>query len=135
RPAIQGNVPGFLVRAHRERTGKTLLGRVVCAAITGAEPATLQLGSSEEEREKRITSELLQGRTAVIFDNLPAGQEIDSPALAMLFTTRMWTGRRLGRSQTPTLPNNLSVLLTGNNVMASGEIAQRLVPIHLEATS
>jgi hypothetical protein len=133
--ALDGNIPGFLIQAHRERTGKTYLARTLCAAVRGEEPALLQFGSTEEEREKRITSELMRGRTAAVFDNLPAGEEIDSPALAMLLTTRWWTGRVLGRSQTPSLPNEMTLTLTGNNIGATGEIAQRLVPIHLEATS
>lgn len=133
RTAIGGNVPGFLIRANRERTGKTLLARTACVAIRGAEPPLLQFGATEEEREKRITSELLRGRTFAVFDNLPAGESVDSAALAMLLTAPTWTGRILGKSQTPTLPNGLTLVTTGNNLGASGEIAQREVPIHLES--
>jgi hypothetical protein len=133
RHAIEGNVPGHLIRAHRERTGKTLLARTLHAAVHGDEPNLIQFGSTEEEREKRITSLLLKAQTRVVIDNLPSGEEVDSPALAMLLTAPTWTGRLLGKSQTPTLPNCLTLCLTGNNVGASGEVAQRLVPSHLQA--
>lgn len=135
RPAIDGNVPGFLIRAHAERTGKTYLIRTCAAAVTGGEPALIQIGSTEEERDKRISSELLRARPVVVFDNLPAGEEVDSSCLAMLFTAPRYTGRILGVSKTPSLPNAMTVILTGNNVGASGEVAKRLVPIHLEATT
>lgn len=133
RHALDGNVPGFLVRAHRERTGKTYLVRTMAVAVRGEEPALLQFGSTEEEREKRINGELLRGRNVSVFDNLPAGESVESPALAMLLTCRTWTGRILGKTGNPTLPNETTVAMTGNNIGASGEIAQRLVPIHLAA--
>ena len=55
----------------------------------------MQFGTTEAEREKRITSEMLKGRPLLIIDNLPNGEEIDSPGLAMLLTTPRWTGRIL----------------------------------------
>lgn len=135
RPAIEGNVPGFLVRAHAEGTGKTLLTETMVAAVTAQAMEAMQFGTTEAEREKRITSEMLKGKPLLIIDNLPNGEEIDSPGLAMLLTAPRWMGRVLGKSSTPSLPNGTTVLMTGNNTLATREIARRIVPIHIEATT
>jgi len=46
-----------------------------------------------------------------------------------------FVGRLLGYSRNVSLPNNLTIVGTGNNVQSSGEIAKRIVPIMLEPTS
>ncbi len=133
RMAIAGNVPITLVIAALERVGKgKLLEAVIGGAILGQALPTMQLGSQEEEREKRITSLMLEGATAVHLDNLPTDEVLDSAALASLVTSRLWKGRLLGKSQTVTLQNNLVVLMSGNNVRATGELVKRTVPIVLQ---
>jgi len=76
---------------------------------------------------------LIQGETLMHLDNLPA--YIDSPALASLLTTQRFLGRLLGYSRNVSLPNNLTIVGTGNNIQASGEIAKRIVPIMIEPAS
>lgn len=133
RSAIEGNVPGFLIRAHAERTGKTYLARTCVVAVRADEPPMMQIGAKEEEVEKRLSSAIMAAKPVLVIDNVPAGETLDSPSLAMLLTAPRWTGRVLGSHALPDLPNDTTVILTGNNVNASGEIAKRLVPIHLEA--
>lgn len=133
RLALRGCVPFFLVRAHREGTGKTYLARTLVVAVRGLDPTLFQFGASDEERDKRICALLRRGETVAVADNLPAGEEIDSPALAMLGSARTYTGRILGKTQTGTFPNEMTLFMTGNNIGATGEIARRMVPIHLEA--
>jgi hypothetical protein len=102
-------------------------------AVLGHAIPPMQPGRTEEEREKRITSLLLQGETVVHLDNLPVGEVLDSASLASLATSwPFWRGRMLGVSRTPVLPNNLVVLLSGNNPRTTGEIAKRTVPITLQ---
>lgn len=134
RPAIRGKVPFHLLLAPLERTGKgKLVDTAVGEAVIGHAIAPMQPGRTEEEREKRITSLLLQGETAVHLDNLPVGEVVDSPSLASLATSwPWWRGRILGVSRTPLLPNNLVTFLSGNNVKTTGEIAKRTTPIVLQ---
>ncbi len=132
-PAIEGCIPMHLVMASLERTGKgllisSLLGRGIC----GRPIPTLQIGMSEEEREKRITSLILEGATVTHLDNIPTRAALDSAALSSLLTSRIWKGRQLGESRTPELPNNLIPVASGNNVRATGEVAKRCVPIWLQ---
>lgn len=132
RPAVEGNVPMHLVLAAKERTGKTMLLNSVGWVLGDEDVPALQAGTTEEEREKRITSLLLSGETAVHLDNLPTTSELDSASLASLLTSRTWKGRTLGRSEMPTLRNTLVLYGSGNNVRTSAEIAKRIVPVLLQ---
>ncbi len=136
RPAIQGNVPLHLVHAPLERTGKgLLLESLLGLGVLGRSIPVLQLGGSEEEREKRITSLVLEGESVVHLDNLPSGEVLDSASLCAVLTSQMWKGRRLGASETVALPHQLTLVASGNNVRTTGEIAKRTVPIALQPTN
>lgn len=133
-PALDGNRPMHLLNAPLERTGKSkLVNEVFGGIVTGRDTPSMQITDREEEREKRILAMLLQGETLMHLDNLPS--YIDSPALASLLTTQRFLGRLLGYSRNVSLPNNLTIVGTGNNVQASGEIAKRIVPIMIEPAS
>jgi DNA polymerase-1 len=133
-PAIEGNRPMHLLNSPLERTGKSkLVNEVMGGIIAGKDTPSMQITEREEEREKRILAVLLQGETLMHLDNLPP--YVDSPALASLLTTKDFQGRVLGISRNVSLPNNLTIIGTGNNVQASGEIAKRIVPIMIEPTS
>ena len=133
RPAVE-KVPFHMMKAPLERTGKgKFVDTAVGEAVLGHSVAPMQVGKTEEEREKRITSLILAGDTFVHLDNLPVGEVLDSPALASLATAwPRWRGRKLGVSFAPSLPNNLVVVLSGNNPKLTGEITKRTVPIVLE---
>ena len=133
-PALDGNRPMHLLNAPLERTGKSkLVNEVFGGIVTGRDTPSMQITDREEEREKRILAMLIQGETLMHLDNLPA--YIDSPALASLLTTQRFLGRLLGYSRNVSLPNNLTIVGTGNNIQASGEIAKRIVPIMIEPAS
>jgi hypothetical protein len=135
RPAFKGVIPFHLVGSSLERTGKgKLINSALGNAVLGCSVPTLQLGSTEEEREKRITAAIINGTTALHLDNLPTEEVLDSAALASLATSVVWQGRLLGKSKIPCLPNNLVVVMSGNNVRASGELVKRTVPIMLQPT-
>ncbi len=134
RPAIPEPVPMHLIGSPMERTGKTKLAEIVLGiTIMGRRAPAMQLGEREEEREKRILAVLMRGQGILHLDNL--GQFLDSPALASLLTSSEYQGRILGASAAPSLPNGLTVVGTGNNVHATGEIAKRIVPIRLMPSS
>jgi len=130
RPALREPVPLHLITSPIERTGKTKLAEIVlgCSVLGHPTPA-LQIGVREEEREKRITSLLLSGASVAHLDNL--SEFVDSPALASLLTSTTYQGRELGQSRIVTIPNGLTLVASGNNLHATGEIAKRVVPIRL----
>jgi hypothetical protein len=130
-PAIDGNRPMHLLHSPLERTGKTKLAEEVFGGIIlGRQTPAMQITEREEEREKRIIAMLIQGETLMHLDNLPTF--IDSPSLSSLITAHTFGGRLLGFSRNVKLPNNLTLVGSGNNVQASGEVAKRIVPIMLQ---
>jgi hypothetical protein len=129
--AIQANRPMHLIHASLERTGKSKLAEQVFGGIIlGRATPAMQLTDREDEREKRIMSVLLHGDTLVHLDNLPGF--IDSPALSSLLTAQVFQGRILGQSQQLSIPNYMTVVGSGNNVQATGEVTKRMVPIMLQ---
>ncbi len=130
-PAIGGDRPMHLINSSLERTGKSKLVNDVWGGVITSHPTpAMQITDREEEREKRIVAMLLECDTLMHLDNLPP--TINSPALASLLTAPVFGGRMLGYSRQVNLPNNLTIVGTGNNVQASGEIAKRLIPILME---
>ena len=134
RPALGGNTPMHMLLAPLERTGKSKLAEQVFGRVILGEPTpAIQLTGNEDEREKRVLSILLMGNTAVHLDNL--SEFLDSPTLASLLTASVFQGRQLGGNRMLSLPNNLTVIGSGNNVKSTGEIAKRTVPICLQPLS
>lgn len=130
-PAIDGNIPATLINAPLERTGKTKLVELVGGIVSGKRVAPMQLPKKDEETDKRITAMLANaGETIMHLDNISGN--MNSAALSSLLTTRAYKGRLLGSSRMVTLPNNLTIFGTGNNVRASGELVKRMVPVLLE---
>lgn len=131
RPAIAEPVPMHLIGSPVERTGKTKLAEIVlgCGVLGRPTPA-MQIGVREEEREKRITAALLAGDSVIHLDNLH--DFVDSAALASLLTSSVYRGRELGHTRLLALPNGVTIVGTGNNIHATGEISKRVVPIMLQ---
>ena len=131
RPAIGEPVPMHLIGAPVAGSGKSKLAEIVlgCGVLGQPLPAT-QIGVREEEREKRILGAMLSGRSVINLDNLT--DFVDSAALASLLTCSQFNGRELGHSRMVSLPNDSTVVASGNNVHTTDEIARRIVPIMLQ---
>lgn len=131
RPAIVEPVPMHLIGSPVERTGKTKLAEIVLGCgILGQPTPAMQIGVREEEREKRLTAALLAGDSVLHLDNLH--DFVDSAALASLLTSSVYRGRELGHTRLLALVNGVTIIGTGNNVHATGEISKRVVPIILQ---
>jgi hypothetical protein len=131
RPAIDGNVPLHLIVSTIERAGKTKLAeQVLGLTVLGRETPPMQLGGSDEERDKRILACLRAGDTIVHVDNVR--EFLDSAALASLLTGRYYSGRVLGHSEVVAVENRTTLVATGNAVEGSPEIVKRIIPIRLQ---
>jgi hypothetical protein len=133
RPIVEGPTPMAAVSAPRPGTGKTLLVDSIVRMLIGRPPSTLKLGDDEDEAEKRITAHLLKGPQFSFLDNIKTGTKLDSAALATVLTAATWSGRVIGTSKMPDLPNSATWVATGNNLQLGGEIAQRSYLIELDA--
>lgn len=122
--------PAFGFSAHDIAAGKTLLAECVSALASGVKPDVTPPKNAEELR-KQLYSALLVGRPAFVLDNLKI--VLGGAALATLLTASTYTDRTLGVSEQQSLPNRMTLLVTGNNLRVEDEISRRVRLCHLDA--
>jgi hypothetical protein len=127
--------PGVLLRAASisgAGTGKGLLARSICNIAFGREPHAVTAGADTEELEKRIAAELMEGSPALYLDNLN-DTSLKSDLLASVITERPSRVRLLGKSQMVLLNASALVILTGNGLTVSEDLARRFLTVELDA--
>ncbi len=129
RCAFPGPVPMILVGANMPGTGKSKLADAIGLISTGQTiPRSNQLQSESEER-KRITAILSKGHRLYLIDNVSG--PLGGPCLDALLTSDAWADRILSKSLEVTLPNNLLVIATGNNLQVKADTARRCLLIQM----
>jgi hypothetical protein len=126
--------PGVLIRAaplSGAGAGKGLLARCMCIIAFGREPHAVTSGATGEEMEKRIGAELIAASPALFLDNLN-NTTFKSDLLASAITERPAKVRMLGRSEMVLLNATALVLLTGNGITVSEDLARRFIEIELD---
>jgi hypothetical protein len=129
--------PGLLLRAapmSGAGAGKGLLARCICAVAFGRPPHAVTGGSTAEELEKRIAAELIGGGPVLFLDNLNA-QAFKSDLLASAITERPARVRLLGKSEMVPLNATAFVVLTGNGLSVSEDLARRFLMVELDPRS
>lgn len=126
-----GSTPAFLITAPQQGNGKTMLGKGIIYAATGQLPSVITVSQDGAEMRKQITSELLNGSPAALFDNVVG--TLENSDLAALVTGGQWKDRLLGGNTQVSIPIRSVWFFTGNNVRAGGDMVRRIVPINLDA--
>jgi hypothetical protein len=108
------------------RYGKGLLARRICIIAFGREPHAVTAGATSEELEKRIAAELTEGSPALFLDSL------NTTAFKYGFARERDHGRPakvrvLGGSQMVPLNSSTFVILTGNGLTVSQDLARRFI--------
>jgi hypothetical protein len=85
----------------------------------------------DEEWRKQITARLSAGAPMITIDNVEGS--LFAPSLARALTSRQWTDRVLGRSETITVPQRATWIATGNNITLRGDLPRRCYWIRLDA--
>lgn len=126
------SAPVFAPTAPTPGTGKTLLAELAGIISTGQLPAVMSMGADENEFEKRIYGVLRAGDLLVLIDNVtrPIGKE---DLLNQLPIQPVLRFRPLGGSDMITVPTNLVVVVTGNNLAVVEDAKRRTVMIRLDA--
>ncbi len=127
--------PAFAYTAPLPGTGKSLLAGIPSRIEHGTPPAMRPFPDGDEELRKTLLGSLLAGDTTLILDNAPNGQRVRSPILCGFITASVYQDRRLGSSENPKLPNRCSVVMTGNNLTPSGDLARRCLIVRLDANT
>ena len=132
RPSLY-RAPGVLIRAASMSgagSGKGLLARCICAIANGREPSAVTSGGSAEELEKRIAAELIAGGPVLFLDNI--NRSFKSDLLASAITERPARIRILGKTKMVPLNAAALVILTGNGLSVSEDLARRFIAIELD---
>ena len=130
REAIDGCVPMFGVDANNRGSGK---GKATSAAWLipyGREAPADGWPKDQAEQQAKITSFVLEGRRAVLWDNIQA--DLGGPPLDLAITARTYSDRIKGFSKTTgEMPMNIVFVATGNNLTYSGDTFRRVIPIRM----
>lgn len=129
RDLISGQVPFYLATAAKAGTGKGLLVETLLDVGTSGQYSLFPESGEEEELRKRITTLLMDGSPAFIFDNL--SKDINSSVLSAGITAREWSDRILGRNETTKVLNRAVWVGTSNNPVMTTETARRTVRIRM----
>lgn len=134
RPSIPLS-PGVLITAPAisgAGTGKGLLARVLNTIAFGRAPQAFTGGSDRTELDKRIAAELIGAAPSLMLDNLN-GVSLRSDILASAITERPARVRILGQSRMLPLNSSAFVVVTGNGLTVSEDLARRFIRIELDA--
>jgi hypothetical protein len=129
REAIDGVTPAVSIDAPTAGSGKTLLSDGLSICATGRHvPRTAAPKNSDEER-RSIMAVALSGPPIMLLDNLhrPFGGENYDP----LVTAGEWSDRPTRGAESRSLPWRTVILVTGNNLQLTGDMARRVLPIRL----
>lgn len=126
--------PGVLLRAapmSGAGAGKGLLARCISIIAYGREPHAVTGGAAAEELEKRVAAELIEGSPVLFLDNLN-NRAFKSDLLASAITERPARVRVLGKSQMVPLNASAFVILTGNGLSVSEDLARRFIAVDFD---
>lgn len=130
RPSLP-TCPAYGFDAPSAGTGKTLIAKCVAALGTGGEVSVMPPAKDEEEWRKRLFAGLRGGDTVLILDNVR--DPLGNAAIDSFITSPTYKDRVLGESATQELPNKALFLITGNNLVLTGDTHRRVLIARLDA--
>ena len=130
RPALP-TCPAFGFDAPAAGTGKTLLAKCIAALATGGDVAVLPPTNQEDECRKRLFAGLRGGFKVLLWDNVrdPLGNSV----IDSFLTSSLFADRVLGVSENVELPNRSLFLVSGNNLVLTGDTHRRILLARLDA--
>jgi hypothetical protein len=125
--------PAFIADAASPGAGKSMLCEAIGYLMIGSVPKSMPplTDGNEDEIRKRTTAALLPpGEQVLFFDN--QNGRIDSRVLSQLLTSAVFTDRILGLSRMASdIPNRALILMSGNNIEFSEELARRVLQMRV----
>lgn len=124
RPSISVT-PMHVMSAPTAGSGKTFLVDLCCAILTGNRSPVITVGKTEDETEKRLGSELLEGGPIITLDNVNG--QLYGDILCQAVERPMLRIRILGQSKTVQIENKCTIFATGNNISIVDDMTRRSV--------
>ncbi len=131
RPLFNDLAPVAVLDKPQQGTGAGLYTEVVSMIATGRPSSITSAPHTDDEWRKRITSLLLAGQTMIIIDNVEG--PLHAPSLGAVLTARVWSDRRMGKTEIMTLPHEATWIVTGNNIELRGDLPRRSYWIRMNA--
>lgn len=130
RPAFT-KCPAFVALASEPQSGKsTLTG--LSHILAGEKPWTIKFGKDAEANSKILISALISGRSVIEFDNIGNGWDVNDPSLNRYITSEEYGDRVLQKSLILTFPTDRMIVLNGNGLTLSHDMASRSVIMNLD---
>jgi len=129
--------PALLIRAPQlsgSGTGKGLLVHAISEIAFGQKSEAFTSRGERQELCKRIESTLLQSRPMLFLDNCNH-ETLVSNVLAQAITEPFVSTRALGQSKMISLSSTTFIVVTGNAVQISEDLARRFLVVSLDAPS
>jgi hypothetical protein len=133
RPSLW-TAPGVLITAPHisgAGAGKGLLARAAALIAYGVPPVAFTFGHDKDEFDKRLVTALLSGAPTVFIDNVN-GQLLRSETLASALTERPAQVRILGSSAMLPLNAVTFVVVTGNGLKVTEDLARRILWVDVD---
>ena len=130
RPSLP-TCPAYGFDAPAMGTGKTLIAKCVAAMGTGGDVPVMPPAKDEEEWRKRLFAGLRGGDTVLLLDNVR--EPLGNAAIDSFITSPTFKDRILGESNTLELPNKALFLITGNNLVLTGDTHRRVLIVRLDS--
>jgi hypothetical protein len=127
---VKGNVPLFGVTATVRGSGKGMLADVISIIGTGRQAPLWAQAEDDAEERKRLLALGLDGDPLICLDNI--NRPLGSGPLDLALTSSTFKDRLLGTQTALEVPMHAIFMATGNNVQFLGDLARRVVPIHLD---
>ncbi|WP_179251256.1 DUF3854 domain-containing protein [Enemella evansiae] len=134
--ALVGPAPMFLVDGLAPGVGKGELINVIHDVAFGTKASFQPAPTSDEEMDKRISAQLLEGATSIVLDEVQDEDDrcrLESASLRAALTSEIYRGRELAKTKMLNLPNGATWFGAGNGVQVPRDMARRVVPIRLDS--
>lgn len=125
------SAPVFGFSAPTSGTGKSLLAEIVGIVATGRVPVPQSMPPTEEEAAKVFSALLMSGAPLMYLDNIE--RPLDGEALCTICTQSGYMARLLGTQLIREIRTATTILATGNNLAARGDMRTRLLTCQLNA--
>jgi putative DNA primase/helicase len=133
-PVLRGGMlvaPLHAATAPAPGTGKTFWIDIASTISTGEMAAVIAAGRNEEETEKRLSAELMEGQPIISIDNLNG--DLRGDFLCQIIERPIIKSRILGQSENRRIENTVTMFGNGNNLRTVADLDRRVVICSLDA--
>lgn len=117
--------PAFAFDGPKAGSGKGLLAHLGAWIATGTNPHLRTASENGGDESKSLFAALLESPAIILVDNLE--RTLKSEMLCAMLTTTVLSDRILGQSKSASVPTNVCLLFSGNNLAIAGDLHRRIL--------